>query len=144
VSDPNHVFAVRLNVGHQFGGFYPDSRRFIVGRTLLDRTSIRGYTDTDFDPSRTYATASLEYRYDFGLSTFATETVVGIVFVDVGYASNVPGYPVYESPIYASAGVGVQVDLGFGGVALPPLRFDYGFSERNRGGVFSFRIGTVF
>ncbi len=144
VSDPNHVFAVRLNAGHQFGAFYPDSRRFIVGRTLQDRTSIRGYTDTDFDPSRTYATGSLEYRYDFWLSTFATETVVGIVFADVGYVSNVPGYDDYQAPIFAGLGVGVQVDLGFGGVALPPLRFDYGFSERNRGGVFAFRIGTVF
>ena len=144
VRDPNHVFAVRLNLGHQFGAFYPTSRRFVVGRTLQDRTSIRGYDDTDFDPSRTYATGSLEYRYDFGLSTFATETVIGIVFADVGYASNVPGYPEYGAPIFAGVGVGVQVDLGFGGVALPPLRFDYGFSERNRGGVFAFRIGTVF
>ncbi len=144
VTDPNHVFAVRLNVGHQFGDFYPTSRRFLVGRTITDATSIRGYVETDFDPSRSYVTSSLEYRYDFGLSTFATDTVVGIVFVDVGYASNVPGFGEYQAPVYAGAGVGVQVDLGFAGVALPPLRFDYGFSERNRGGVFSFRIGSVF
>ena len=144
VADPNHVFAVRLNVGHQFGSFYPDSRRFQVGRTLQDRTTVRGYLETDFDPSRTYMTGSLEYRYDFGLSTFATETVVGIVFADVGYASNVPGYDAYLTPFFGGVGIGVQVDLGFGGVALPPLRFDYGFSQRNPGGVFAFRIGTVF
>ena len=144
VSDPNHVFAVRLNAGHQFGGFYPTSRRFQVGRTLDDATNIRGYRETDFDPSRTYVTSSLEYRYDFGLSTFATETVVGIVFVDLGYASSVPGFAEYGAPFFGSAGVGLQVDLGFAGVALPPLRFDYGFSERNRGGVFAFRIGNVF
>lgn len=144
VPDSNHVFAVRLNVGHQFGAFYPDARRFQVGRTLQDRTTIRGYLETDFDPSRTYATGSLEYRYDFGLSTFATETVVAILFADVGYASNVPGYAPFEAPLYGSVGIGVQVDLGFGGVALPPLRFDYGFSERNPSGVFAFRIGNVF
>jgi len=144
VSDPNHVFAVRLNAGHQFGEFYPTSRRFNVGRTLQDRTTIRGYTETDFDPSRTYLTGSIEYRYDFGLNTFATETVVAIVFADLGYASNVPGYDEFATPFYAGAGIGLQVDLGFGGVALPPLRFDYGFSERNPGGVFAFRIGTVF
>ncbi len=144
VSDPNHVFAVRLNAGHQFGSFYPTSRRFQVGLTLEEATLVRGYRETDFDPSRSYVTSSLEYRYDFGLSTFATETVVGIVFVDVGYASNVPGFPEYQTPLYGSAGVGLQVDLGFGGVALPPLRFDYGFSERNPGGVFGFRIGNVF
>jgi outer membrane protein insertion porin family len=144
VTDPNHVFAVRLNAGHQFGGFYPDSRRFLVGRSLEEATTIRGYRETDFDPSRTYVTGSVEYRYDFGLRTFATETVVGIAFIDVGYASNVPGYDEYAAPVFVGAGVGVQVDIGFAGVALPPLRFDYGFSERNRGGVFQFRIGHVF
>jgi outer membrane protein insertion porin family len=89
-------------------------------------------------------TGSLEYRYDFGLSTFATETVVGIVFADVGYASNVPGYDEYGTPFFGGVGIGMQVDLGFGGVALPRIRFDYGFSQRNPGGVFAFRIGTVF
>ena len=144
ITDPNHVFAVRLNAGHQFGALYPDSRRFAVGRTVDDATSIRGYVETDFDPSRTYLTGSLEYRYDFGLRTFATETVVGIVFADVGFVSNVPGYDPYQAPVFAGVGVGLQVDLGFAGVALPPLRFDYGFSERNPRGVFGFRIGNVF
>jgi outer membrane protein insertion porin family len=144
VLDPGHVFAVRLNAGHQFGGFYPTSRRFVVGRTGAEGTLVRGYRETDFNPSRSYLTGSVEYRYDFGLSTFATETVVGIVFADVAYISNVPGYPEYGAPVFGSVGVGVQVNLGFGGVVLPPIRFDYGFSERHPGGVFSFRIGAVF
>jgi outer membrane protein insertion porin family len=144
VTDPNHVFAVRLNAGHQFGAIYPTERRFTVGRTVDEATNVRGYVETDFDPSRSYVTGSLEYRYDFGLRTFATETVVGIVFADVGFASNVPGYQPYEAPLFAGVGFGLQVDLGFAGVALPPLRFDYGFSERNPRGVFSFRIGNVF
>ena len=38
----------------------------------------------------------------------------------------------------------MQINLGFGGVSLPALRFDYGFSERNPGGVFAFRVGAVF
>ncbi len=70
--------------------------------------------------------------------------MIGIVFADVGWASGVPGYAPYQAPVYASGGVGVQLNLGFSGVALPALRFDYGFSERNPRGVFSFRIGTVF
>jgi outer membrane protein insertion porin family len=144
VTDPNHVFAVRLNAGHQFGAFYPTARRFTVGRVQEEATQVRGFRETDFNPSRTYMTGSVEYRYDFGLTTFATETVVGIVFADVGYASNVPGFPEFAAPLFGSAGVGVQINLGFAGVAFPAIRFDYGFSERNPTGVFSFRIGPVF
>jgi outer membrane protein insertion porin family len=144
VTDPNHVFAVRLHAGHQFGSFYPDARRFRVGGMQEEATQLRGYRDTDFNPSRSYVTGSVEYRYDFGLRTFATETIVGVVFADVGYASHVPGFPDYAAPLFGSAGVGVQINLGFAGVAFPAIRFDYGFSERNPRGVFGFRIGPVF
>lgn len=144
VENRNHVFAVRLDVGHQFGGAYPASKRFRVGRTPNEVTQVRGYREGDFDLSRTYVTSSFEYRYDFELSTFATQTVVAIAFADAAWASGVPGFPEYGAPPFASAGLGVQLNLGFSGVALPALRFDYGFSERNPGGVFSFRIGTVF
>lgn len=144
VTDPNHVFAVRLDVGHQFGGFYPASKRFVVGRTNDVGPQIRGYTREDFNLSRTYVTSSLEYRYDFQLSTAATQTVIGIAFVDLGWASGVPGWTEYDAPPFASAGVGVQVNLGFGGVLLPAVRLDYAFSERHRAGVFGFRIGPVF
>lgn len=144
VGDRNHVFAVRLNGGHQFGGAYPESKRFRVGKTPNEATAIRGYGLDDFGLSRTYLTGSVEYRYDFGLETVATQTVIGIVFVDVGYASTVAGFPEYGAPLFAGAGVGVQVNLGFGGVALPALRFDYGFSERNPTGEFRFRVGPVF
>lgn len=144
VEDRNHVFAVRLDVGHQLGADYPASKRFRIGRTPDAATQVRGYREGDFGLSRSYATGSLEYRYDFELDTFATQTVVAIAFADAAWASTVPGYPEYDAPIFASAGVGVQLNLGFSGVALPALRFDYGFSERNPAGVFSFRIGTVF
>ncbi|MEX2541946.1 MAG: POTRA domain-containing protein [Trueperaceae bacterium] len=144
ISDRNHVLAFRANLGHQFGGDYPSSKRFQVGKSTNEATAIRGYQVDDFDLSRTYLTASAEYRYDFGLDTVATQTVIGIVFVDLGYASSVPGYADYTAPLFAGAGVGVQVNLGFGGVLLPALRFDYGFSERNPTGEFRFRVGPVF
>lgn len=144
VNDRNHVFAFRVNAGHQFGGDYPVSRRFLVGKTSVEGAAIRGYQLDDFELSRTYATGSVEYRYDFGLDTVATQTVIGIVFLDLGYASSVPGFPEYGAPLFAGAGLGVQVNLGFGGVVLPALRFDYGFSERNPRGEFRFRVGPVF
>lgn len=144
ITDPSHVFGVRLDVGHQFGGLYPVSKRFVVGRTNDFGPQIRGYTNDDFNLSRTYATSSLEYRYDFNLSTFATQTVIALAFVDVGWASSVPGFADYQTPLFAGAGIGVQVNLGFGGVLLPAVRLDYAFSERHPRGVFSFRVGPVF
>ncbi len=144
VSDPNHVFAVRFDVGQQFGGDFPPSKQFQVGRTNLTQTLIRGYTVADFNLSRTYATSSFEYRYDFGLSTAATQTVIGIAFVDAGWASSVPGFQDYQTPLFAGAGVGVQINLGFGNVLLPAIRMDYAFSQRHPTGVFGFHIGPVF
>ena len=144
IRDENHVFAVRLDVGHQFGGLYPVSRRFLVGRTNDINAQVRGYVREDFNLSRTYATASFEYRYDFQLSTVATQTVVGIVFVDVGWASSVPGFGEYQTPVFAGVGVGVQVNIAIGGLTLPPVRLDYAFSQRHRWGVFGIHIGPVF
>lgn len=139
-----HVLAFRVNFGHQFGDLYPVSKRFTVGKTTNLASSIRGYQSADFGLSRTYATSSLEYRYDFGLETIATQTVIGVLFADLGYASSATGFSEYESPLFASAGLGVQVNLGFGGVMLPALRFDYAFSERHPSGEFRFRVGGVF
>ncbi len=140
----NQVFAARLNVGHQLGDEYPDSKRFTVGDSLSVTRSIRGYAEDDFGLSATYATSSLEYRYDFGLSTAATQTIIAVAFADVGWASNIDGYPIGEAPLRTGAGLGLQLNLGFSGVALPALRFDYGWSSQNPDGVFAFRIGTVF
>lgn len=144
IADRNHVFAVKLNVGHQFGQDYPTAKRFRVGRSNTEATQIRGYGLEDFNLSKTYAVASVEYRYDFNLTTVATQTVIGIAFVDAGYASHVPEFDPYGAPLFLGAGLGVQLNLGFGGVVLPALRFDYGFSERNPTGVFAFRVGPVF
>ncbi len=144
VKDPNHVFAVRIDAGTQLGQDYPSSKQFQVGRTNLTRTLIRGYTASDFNLSQSYVTSSFEYRYNFNFNTVATQTVIGIAFVDVGWASSVPDYPDYQSPVFAGAGVGVQINLGFGSVVLPAVRLDYAFSERHPTGVFGFRVGPVF
>lgn len=144
IQDRNHVFGVRLHGGHQFGSNYPSSRRFRVGRVPVEATEIRGYRDADFDLSRTYLTSSLEYRYDFGFTSVVTDTIIGIVFLDLAWVSDVPGYAPYDTPIFGAAGLGVQINLGFGGVSLPAVRFDYGFSHRNPTGVFAFRVGPVF
>ena len=144
VTDTNHVFAAKLNLGYQIGGNYPTDKYFLVGQTLSEGTLIRGYGKEDFNPSQAYAVGTLEYRYDFGLSTVATQTIIGVVFLDVGYASSVPGFDSYGAPIFASAGVGLQVNLGYSALGFFPLRFDYGFSQRHPTGVFSFRVGPVF
>ena len=144
LDDPNHVLAFRLNAGHQFGGAYPTSKLFVVGDTPNEGTQIRGYTRDDFDPSKTYLTGSAEYRYDFGVNTFATQTIIGVVFADFGYASSVPGFDDYNTALFLSAGLGVQLNLGFSGIGLPPVRLEYGFSERHASGVFRFRVGPVF
>lgn len=144
LADPNHVLAFKLNAGHQFGGDFPVNRYFRVGDTPDEATQLRGYRRGDFNPSRTYAVGSLEYRYDFGLETVATQTIIAIVFADLGWASSVPGFDDRAPPLFGGVGVGLQFNLGFGGLLLPPIRVDYGFSQRNPGGVLSFRLGPVF
>ena len=144
ITDPNHVFAFRVNAGHQFGSDYPFNRYFRIGQTIDEGTLIRGYTRGDFNPSQTYVTGSVEYRYDFNLSTAATETIIGIAFLDTGWGSRVDGFDDYATPFFLGAGIGVQVNLGFTALGFFPLRFDYGFSAKHPSGVFSFRIGPVF
>lgn len=141
----NHVLAFKGNVGQQFGSSYPTRRRFTVGNTTNVETQIRGYTRDDFDPSQTYAIGTAEYRYDFGFASPLTQTVVGIAFVDAGYASSVPDFEDESAPpVFLGAGFGVQINVGFGGALLAPVRLDYGFSEKNSSGVLNFRLGYVF
>ncbi len=146
----SHVFAFRVNAGKQFGGRenYPASRLFIIGNTNNQATQIRGYGRDDLSPASSYVATTAEYRYDFGLSTAVTQTIVGIGFIDLGYvpaneAGLEPG--TLFAPLLPSIGVAVQLNIGFGGgLALPPLRFDYGISPRNPTGVFGFRLGFNF
>lgn len=149
----SHVFAFRVNAGQQFGGAgnYPDSRLFVVGNTNNEATQLRGYRREDIGLADRYAVGTAEYRYDFGLSTAVTQTIVGIGFVDLGYASLANEsslnfeYGNLFNDLLLSAGVAVQLNIGFGGgLALPPLRFDYGISPTNKTGVFGFRLGFNF
>ena len=142
--DPNHVIAVKFTAGHQFGGEYPKDRYFVVGDSATNSTLIRGFTRDDINPSQSYAITSLEYRYDFGLDSVATKTVIGYAFVDLGWASQMPGFNDYETPLLAGTGLGVQLNLGFGSFILPAVRLDYSFSDRQPSGIFRFRIGPVF
>lgn len=148
-ANKNHVFAFRLNAGTQFGALesYPSSRLFVIGDTNNEATQIRGYRREDINPSQSYAVGTAEYRYDFGLSTAVTQTIVGIGFLDLGYASSVAGFDIDNQvqPLLGSVGVALQLNIGFGGgLALPPLRFDYGISPKNPTGVFGFRLGFNF
>jgi len=115
------VLAARLNVGAQFGSGYPDAKRFSIGQTPNEATQVRGFRDEDFDLTRSYATASFEYRYDFNLTTLATQTLIAIAFTDVAWTGGAT-----DTALVASGGVGLQLNLGFSGVNLPALRFDYG------------------
>lgn len=142
---PNQAFAFRLDVGHQLGGEYPNNRYFMVGNTQNENTLLRGFTRADIDASRSYAIGSLEYRYDFGLASAVTQTLIGIAFVDFGYASGIIDADKYNLQFPVSAGIGLQINIGTAaGSILPPIRFDYGFSERHPTGVLSFRLGYAF
>jgi outer membrane protein insertion porin family len=105
---------------------------------------IRGFQGDDINLSKTYGIGTVEYRYDFGFDTFATETIIALVYTDVAWASSMPGFDDYSTPIIAGAGLGVQLNLNIAGVGLPAIRLDYSFSERNPSGVFRFRFGPVF
>jgi outer membrane protein insertion porin family len=144
VQDPNHVFAFKVNFGHQFGGDYPRNRYFSVGDSQINDRLIRGFNADDTNLSRTYSIGTIEYRYDFGFDSFATETVIGLVFTDIGWVSSMPGFADYDTPIIAGAGLGVQLNLNIAGIGLPAIRLDYSFSERNPTGIFRFRFGPVF
>jgi outer membrane protein insertion porin family len=144
VNNPNHVFAFKVNLGHQFGGDYPRNRYFSVGDSQLNDKLIRGFDSDDTNLSKTYGIGTIEYRYDFGFDSFATETIIGLVFTDVGWVSSMPGFDDYGTPIIAGAGLGVQLNLNIAGIGLPAIRLDYSFSERNPTGIFRFRFGPVF
>jgi outer membrane protein insertion porin family len=144
LTNPNHVFAFKLNGGHQFGRDYPTTRYFYAGDSYSNDTLIRGYRRDDTDYSQSYAIGTVEYRYDFGLDTFATETIIALAYADVGWVSSMPGYTDYATPFIAGAGLGVQVNLNIAGLGLPAIRFDYSFSGQNPTGIFRFRLGPVF
>ncbi len=144
LDDPNHVMAFKVTAGHQFGGDYPSTRYYIVGDSYDNDTAIRGFKRSDVDRSQTYAIGTFEYRYDFNFDSFATQTIIAYGFADLGWASSVPGFENYQTPLLAGTGLGVQLNLGFSGINLPAIRLEYGFSGANPSGIFRFKVGPVF
>lgn len=144
LEDPNHVLAFKLTAGHQFGVDYPINRYFNVGDSFNNDTTIRGYRNADINRSQSYGVGTFEYRYDFGFDSFATQTIIAYGFADVGWASSLPDFDAYQTPILAGTGLGLQLNLGLAGIALPAIRVEYSFSETNPTGVFRFKVGPVF
>ncbi len=132
------VFAVRVAAGTLLGT-PPESRYFTLGGSDPEIAMLRGYQPRTFSGQRLLA-GSIEYRYDFRLSSSISQTVIGIVFADAGSVWN----PGQNPEFHLGYGVGVQLNLGYGAVTLPAIRLDYGFSTQNPSGVLHFRIGPVF
>ncbi|MDV6373350.1 BamA/OMP85 family outer membrane protein [Deinococcus arenicola] len=138
------VFAVRANAGtilNQTGA--PSGTGFAVGGGSTPQFSrqIRGLADSSLFGIN-YATASAEYRVDFGLKAGIAQGLYGVAFADAGSAWGTKENPDFS--LKYGVGAGVQLNLGIGGALLPSLRFDYGYSPQNQRGQFYFRIGNFF
>ncbi len=136
--DPHQAFAVRASAGVVLGD-PPASRVFFLGGNQAELSTLRGYNPMEFS-GRYLLGSSLEYRYDFGFKSSFSQTIIGVAFVDLGAVWN----PGDNFDLKAGYGLGVQLNLGYGSILLPALRFDYGFSAAHPTGVFHFRIGPVF
>lgn len=117
------------------------SQRFSLGGNSSDLTTLRGYDPKFLDKGITVVSGSLEYAYDFGLSPTGGTTVYGYLFSDIGRI-----WPTTSEPdsFYMGAGFGLQVNLDLLGAILPPVRLDYGFSERYPSGRIALRLGLPF
>jgi outer membrane protein insertion porin family len=136
--DLHQAFAVRASAGAVLGD-PPASRIFFLGGNQSEISTLRGYDPMELS-GRYLLGGSFEYRYDFGFKSSFSQTIIGIAFVDLGAVWN----PGDSFDLKAGYGLGVQLNLGYGSILLPALRFDYGFSGAHPTGVFHFRIGPVF
>ena len=139
------VLAARANTGATFGRAPEGTGFYVGGSNTNPALELRGLNDGQLFGVN-YFTSSLEYRYDFGLTNSFTQGIYGIVFADYG---TVWGGTAGTQNAYA-VGAGVQLNLGLGGVQLPSLRFDYGYSPQKGNGAnnpaggykFGFRLGN--
>ncbi len=132
------VMALRLAAGI-IPGQPPASRYFTLGGSEPELAMLRGYPPRSFSGTRLLS-GSLEYRYDFQLTSAVSRTVIGILFLDAGSVWEAGQTPEF----HAGYGFGVQLNLGYGALQLPAIRLDYGFSPLHPSGVLHFRIGPVF
>ncbi|MBF6593881.1 MAG: BamA/TamA family outer membrane protein [Thermaceae bacterium] len=134
------AIGVRLSLGTIFGT-PQDSQKFSLGGNSSDITTLRGYDSRFLDKGTTLFSGTVEYGYNFGLNQNGGTNVYGFIFTDFGRL-----WPAITQPdaFYVGAGVGVQVNLDLLGAVLPPIRVDYGFSQRNPTGKFSLRLGLSY
>ncbi|WP_234553352.1 BamA/OMP85 family outer membrane protein [Thermus caliditerrae] len=129
------ALAFRVSAGTLLG-FPPESERFFLSGGGAEAFLLRGYEDRKYG-GLSFATGSLEYRYNFNLSPQGGTNLYGILFADLGIADNTGG-------VKWGAGIGFQLDLDVFGALLPSLRLDYAFSPESPTGRLHFRIGPMF
>ncbi|KGQ22616.1 BamA/OMP85 family outer membrane protein [Thermus filiformis] len=133
--EERQALALRLSAGALLGS-PPQSERFYLSGSGAEAFTLRGYEDRKYG-GLSFATSSLEYRYDFNLSPQGGTNLYGVLFTDLGLADNTGG-------VKWSLGLGFQLDLDVFGALLPSLRLDYAFSPENPTGKLHFRIGPMF
>ncbi|SDF34465.1 outer membrane protein insertion porin family [Thermus arciformis] len=133
--EKRQALAFRLSAGTLLG-FPPESERFYLSGGGAEAFLLRGYEDRKYG-GLSFATGSVEYRYNFNLSPQGGTNLYGIVFADLGLADNTGG-------VKWGAGIGFQLDLDVFGALLPSLRLDYAFSPESPTGRLHFRIGPMF
>ncbi|WP_233498247.1 outer membrane protein assembly factor [Meiothermus sp. QL-1] len=122
-------------------GTAQDSQKFSLGGNSSDITTLRGYDPRFLDKGTTVLNGTIEYGYDFGLSPTGGTNLYGFVFADFGRLWPATGD---LDAFFLGAGVGLQLNLDLLGAVLPPIRLDYGFSQRNPTGRFALRLGVNF
>ncbi len=129
------ALAFRLSGGALLGQA-PLAERFYLSGGGSEALLLRGYDDRKYG-GLSFATAGVEYRYDFRLSPQGGTNLYGILFLDLGLADNTGG-------VKWGAGVGIRLDLDVFGALLPSLQLDYAFSPEKPTGRIHFRIGPSF
>ncbi len=134
------ALGLRVSVGTILGTAQ-DSQKFSLGGNSTDITTLRGYDPRFLDKGTTVLNGSIEYGYDFGLSPTGGTNLYGFVFADFGRLWPASGD---LDAFFLGAGVGLQLNLDLLGAILPPIRLDYGFSQRYPTGRFALRLGLGF
>lgn len=134
------ALGLRLSFGTILGTAQ-DSQKFSLGGNSTDITTLRGYDPRFLDKGTTVLNGSIEYGYDFGLNPSGGTNIYGFVFTDFGRLWPASGD---LDAFFLGAGIGLQFNLDLLGAILPPIRLDYGFSQRNPSGRFALRLGLGF